>query len=298
MAYFPSWAAAKAARLAGPSAPGSKPIPEGEPGCLAGLSFVFTGELASLAREEAIDLAKRFRGRVVGQPSSVTSYVILGDNAGPAKLAAIKKHGLKTLDEDGFMNLIRTRKGSEVDKKTKAKMEKEETAIRKAAEEMEKAERRAEKEKMKGETAATPGHAPAKTVIDPHSQLWTVRYAPTSLKDICGNKGQVEKLRTWLHDWYAVPVSHFSPDQGITYYIRSGSLKSGFKKPGKDGMNVFRAVLVSGPPGIGKTTSAHLCAKLEGYTPIELNASDARSKKLVEVSLLLFLRKVSVHAVY
>ena len=50
-------------------------------------------------------------------------------------------------------------------------------------------------------------------------------------------------------------------------------------------MNIFRAVLVSGPPGIGKTTSAHLCAKLEGFTPIELNASDARSKKLVEVCL-------------
>jgi ATPase family associated with various cellular activities (AAA) len=49
-------------------------------------------------------------------------------------------------------------------------------------------------------------------------------------------------------------------------------------------MNTFRAVLITGSPGIGKTTSAHLCAKLAGFTPIELNASDARSKKLVEVS--------------
>ena len=49
-------------------------------------------------------------------------------------------------------------------------------------------------------------------------------------------------------------------------------------------MNIFRAVLVTGPPGIGKTSSAHLCARLAGLTPIELNASDARSKKLVEVS--------------
>jgi replication factor C subunit 1 len=64
---------------------------------------------------------------------------------------------------------------------------------------------------------------------------------------------------------------------------RDGSLKSSFKKPGKNGMNIFRAVLITGPPGIGKTTSAHLCAGLAGFTPIELNASDARSKKLVEV---------------
>jgi replication factor C subunit 1 len=60
-------------------------------------------------------------------------------------------------------------------------------------------------------------------------------------------------------------------------------LKANFKKPGKNGMNVFRGVMITGPPGIGKTTSAHLCAKLAGFTPIELNASDARSKKLVEV---------------
>lgn len=51
-------------------------------------------------------------------------------------------------------------------------------------------------------------------------------------------------------------------------------------------MNIYRAVLVSGSPGIGKTTSAHLVAKMAGYNPIELNASDARSKKLIEVSVL------------
>ena len=52
-------------------------------------------------------------------------------------------------------------------------------------------------------------------------------------------------------------------------------------------MNVFRAVLITGAPGIGKTTSAHLCAKLQGFNVIELNASDSRSKSLVEVISLL-----------
>ena len=36
------------------------------------------------------------------QPSSKTNFVVLGEKAGPAKLAAIKKHGLKTLNEDEF----------------------------------------------------------------------------------------------------------------------------------------------------------------------------------------------------
>lgn len=80
----------------------------------------------------------------------------------------------------------------------------------------------------------------------------------------------------------------------LNFLFRPVSLKSGFKKPGKNGMNVYRAILITGPPGIGKTTSAHLCAKLEGFTPIEMNASDARSKKLVEVSSSPFLKGVLV----
>ncbi|KAH9928881.1 DNA replication factor C, large subunit [Fomitopsis serialis] len=238
-----SWAAARAAKAAGPVAPGSKPIPTPvAPDCLAGLSFVFTGELTSLSRDEAIELAKRNGGRVTGQPSSKTSYVVVGSDAGPSKLAAIKKNNLKTIDEDGFLDLIGTRKEKE--------------AIRTAAAEMEKREKKAAKASVASGSTAK---------ISAQDKLWTDRYAPQTLKEICGNKGQVEKLQRWLHDW-------------------PSSLKANFKKPGKDGINVYRAIMITGSPGIGKTTSAHLCAKLEGFTPIELNASDARSKKLVENS--------------
>lgn len=68
---------------------------------------------------------------------------MLGDNAGPSKLAAIKKHGIRTVNEDEFLNLIATRKGlgnGKIDEKTKKKMEKEQEAIRTAAREMEKRE--------------------------------------------------------------------------------------------------------------------------------------------------------------
>jgi replication factor C subunit 1 len=44
-----------------------------------------------------------------------------------------------------------------------------------------------------------------------------------------------------------------------------------------------RAVLISGPPGIGKTTSARLVSINEGYHVVEFNASDARNKKAIEV---------------
>lgn len=48
-------------------------------------------------------------------------------------------------------------------------------------------------------------------------------------------------------------------------------------------MGGYRAVIISGPPGIGKTTSAHLVAKLEGYDILEYNASDTRNEKLLRV---------------
>lgn len=56
----PAWRLAAQRRAAGPVAPGSKPIPDGRPNCLAGLTLVFTGELSSLSRDDAIDLAKRY----------------------------------------------------------------------------------------------------------------------------------------------------------------------------------------------------------------------------------------------
>ncbi|KAG1752828.1 hypothetical protein EDB19DRAFT_1627739, partial [Suillus lakei] len=177
-----------------------------------GLPFVFTGELSSFSRDEATDLAKRFRGeRVVGQPSSKTPFVVLGDVVGPSKLNAIKKHQLKTLSEDKFLNLIATHEGpggGELDEKTKKKMAKDQETIKQAAKELERREKQASKDADKsGRLVCTHFSLGAfansyySSKTDVSNQLWTTRYAPQSLKEICGNKGQVEKLGQWLHDW-------------------------------------------------------------------------------------------------
>lgn len=79
----------------------------------------------------------------------MTNYVVLGENAGPAKLQAIKKHGLRTLNEDEFLKLIAERKPP-MDQKTRAKLEKEDKKIREAVMEMETAEKKAGKLASRG----------------------------------------------------------------------------------------------------------------------------------------------------
>lgn len=54
-----------------------------------------------------------------------------------------------------------------------------------------------------------------------------------------------------------------------------------FFKKDQDGSSL-RAALLSGSPGVGKTTTATLVCEELGFTYIEMNASDTRSKKTLE----------------
>ena len=45
----------------------------------------------------------------MSMPSSKTSFVIVGNDPGASKLEKAKKHNLKTLDEDGLLDLVRSR---------------------------------------------------------------------------------------------------------------------------------------------------------------------------------------------
>ena len=264
----------KAAGGGGAAAPpnqGGADIPEGADGCLSGMTFVFTGVLQTIGRDEAQELVKRYGGKVTGSPSSKTTYVVLGTDAGPSKLAKIKSHGIKTIDENGLFELIRrlpafggSGKGAE---KARQKIKEEEDKAKQQAIEMEKEEKakKAAAEKAAKDAAAIRGVATT-AAPQPAAQLWTTKYAPSQLMHICGNKGQVEKIQNWLRNW-------------------SKSRKYEFQRRGADGMGGARAIIISGPPGIGKTTAAHLAAKLEGYDVLESNASDSRSKKLVEAGV-------------
>jgi DNA ligase (NAD+) len=72
---------------------------------LAGLTFVLTGTLPTLTREEAKERIERAGGKVSGSVSKKTSYVVAGEEAG-SKLATAEKLGVTVVDEAGLMELI------------------------------------------------------------------------------------------------------------------------------------------------------------------------------------------------
>ncbi|HKW92319.1 MAG TPA: BRCT domain-containing protein [Methylomirabilota bacterium] len=74
-------------------------------GRLAGKSFVLTGALSGLTRDEAIDRLARLGARVSGRASRKTDYVVLGDRPGE-KLAAARRLGIPTLSECEFLALM------------------------------------------------------------------------------------------------------------------------------------------------------------------------------------------------
>ena len=72
---------------------------------LEGLSFVITGTLPTLSREQAEDLIKNYGGKVVGSVSKKTDYLLLGENPGSKHTKALQL-GIPILSEDELRKLI------------------------------------------------------------------------------------------------------------------------------------------------------------------------------------------------
>ncbi|KAJ4958995.1 hypothetical protein NE237_026106 [Protea cynaroides] len=192
------------------------------------LTFVISGTLDSLEREEAEDLIKRHGGRVTGSISKKTLMKIL--EAG--NLQKPKNLVLVFLTEDGLFDMIRSSKPA---KATAQEESKKKAAIKPVV------------SPLKG--------SPQKEVKDKVGNSSARKVAP-----------KVPSIVKQLHDWLANWNINFSC---------SGQRGKG-KKQNDSGSK--KAVLLSGTPGIGKTTSAKLVSQMLGFQTIEVNASDNRGK--------------------
>ncbi|KAI8868412.1 DNA replication factor C, large subunit [Ramicandelaber brevisporus] len=308
------------AMVAAPTGLSNEELPAGAANCLNGMNFVITGVLPSLTRDACANLIKKYAGKVTTGISGKTSYLVSGVDPGESKIKQAKDKKVDVISEQELFDLIRTTKGTDdefvteedmfgppkkstastASSATKGKGKGKATAAPKKDMESDndndddsningrneparvavKAESVATVSSLKPSTAQptkpekASATAPVKkeTASQPvskneplaESQLWTDKWAPKTMDEFIGNKKPITELKTWLEKWM------------------SGEHKGG--KMDRTSTE-FNAVLISGPPGIGKTTAAHLIGKMVGFEVLELNASDVRNKKTIAEQL-------------
>ena len=103
----------------------------------------------------------------------------------------------------------------------------------------------------------------------PH-QMWTEKYRAKKFTDLVGDERTHRSALRWFKTW----------DETVF----PGTVKQKMKKKYEDkaeGTRHKKILLLTGPPGLGKTTLAHVCARQAGYETLEINASDDRTAAVV-----------------
>ncbi|XP_028039481.1 replication factor C subunit 1 [Bombyx mandarina] len=292
---------------------GSKEIPVGAPDCLKDCAFLLTGVLDSFEREEIEEAIKRYGGTVKPGVSRKVNYVLVGEDPGPAKIAKATDLGIPILNEDEFLKLIsnsvnntklttRDKGLKEKNIASKSKDEKERKCEKSSSKERKKDKSKSPikiKEENRNSTSKPSDDNVQNQVKTLNSEkqsssresvsslgiglkceqnhdtkcnkyMWVDKYKPQNVKQIIGQHGDssnVKKLINWLTKWYV-------------------NRKAKLPKPSpwakNDDGGYFKAALLSGPPGVGKTTTVSLVCRELGFDAVEFNASDTRNKSLLK----------------
>ena len=102
--------------------------------------------------------------------------------------------------------------------------------------------------------------------------MWTEKYRARKFTDLVGDERTHRSVLRWLKGWDPI--------------VFPGIHRPKPKARNSDGIEEDRPhrkiLMLTGPPGLGKTTLAHVCARQAGYEVVEINASDERSRDVVK----------------
>eukprot|EP00747_Dinoflagellata_sp_TGD_P063421 gnl/TRDRNA2_/TRDRNA2_153437_c5_seq3.p1 gnl/TRDRNA2_/TRDRNA2_153437_c5~~gnl/TRDRNA2_/TRDRNA2_153437_c5_seq3.p1 ORF type:complete len:913 (+),score=207.98 gnl/TRDRNA2_/TRDRNA2_153437_c5_seq3:54-2741(+) len=239
-------AGASAPKTPSPAKVGGSGLP------LEGVVMCFTGELDQMTRADAEEKCKAAGAKVMSGVSGNTNYLVIGSHL---------DDGRKVEETSKYKKYLELK---EKGKKFPTLLDEAQLlallpgAPAPAVQSNDKP------------VSPVPAAQPSKAAANCHAN-WVDSHAPENLGEVLGNASIVKKLTEWLHHWDDV-------------VLRGNKRPVAFKPGGGVPENPnARAALVSGPPGIGKTTTCTLVAKAHGaYEVLQYNASDARGQKVIQ----------------
>ncbi|KAM9843976.1 ATPase family AAA domain-containing protein 5 [Aulostomus maculatus] len=113
--------------------------------------------------------------------------------------------------------------------------------------------------------------------------LWTDKYQPQHASDILGNNAAVRRLHSWLREWKlrADRDERNKKDKKHEEGSNDSDWDCGEENSQYAEDALCNTILITGPTGVGKTSTVYACAQELGFKVFEVNASSQRSGRLI-----------------
>ncbi|KFV40282.1 ATPase family AAA domain-containing protein 5, partial [Gavia stellata] len=123
--------------------------------------------------------------------------------------------------------------------------------------------------------------------VEKEDMLWTEKYHPQDSSELVGNKKEIERLHSWLKEWkkradWEEKRNQKGEKEDEEHQDSLDSLDFKDNKSDiEEETSLCNTVLITGPPGVGKTAAVYACAQELGFKIFEVNASCQRSGRQI-----------------